>query len=143
MSEAIRAPEVSAAVSAIATNLDVRADLVARQRQLIAAADRGDRGRGPRHHHRGRARTPTYACCWSPTRQARVARRHAELGDQIDVHAVTDQVIRRDRDDSAVAEFHSAAPGVRVVDSTELSLDEVIDRICALVPVAAPGDARP
>ena len=41
VSEAIRAPEVSAAVSAIATNLDVRADLVARQKKLIADAAQG------------------------------------------------------------------------------------------------------
>ena len=73
-------------------------------------------------------------CCWSPTLPARVARRHAELSDRIDVHEVTDQVIRRDRDDSTVAEFHSAAPGVHVIDSTELTLDEVISEICALVP---------
>ena len=52
-------------------------------------------------------------------------------------------MIRRDRDDSTVAEFESAAPGVQVVDSTELSLEEVIDAICALVPVTALGDARP
>src|SRR5215211_8829003 len=38
VSEAIRAPEVAAGVSAIATNLDVRADLVARQKKLIADA---------------------------------------------------------------------------------------------------------
>ena len=38
VSEAIRAPEVSAAVSAVATNLDIRADLVARQKKLIAEA---------------------------------------------------------------------------------------------------------
>ena len=55
VTEAIRAPEVSAAVSAVATNLDVRADLVARQKQLIAETPSGDRGRGPRHHHGGRA----------------------------------------------------------------------------------------
>ena len=36
----------------------------------------------------------------------------------MDVDTVTDQVIRRDRDDSTVAEFESAAPGVHVVDST-------------------------
>jgi hypothetical protein len=39
------------------------------------------------------------------------------------VDEVTDQVIRRDRDDSMVAEFESAAPGVHVVDSTFLSLE--------------------
>jgi cytidylate kinase len=29
-----------------------------------------------------------------------------------------------------VAQFHAAAPGVHVLDSTHLSLDEVIDEIC-------------
>ena len=74
---------------------------------------------------------------------ARVARRHAELAEhQVDVDAVHDQVIRRDRDDSMVAEFESAAPGVHVVDSTSLSLEEVIETIFAFVPVRALGDGR-
>jgi cytidylate kinase len=60
----------------------------------------------------------------------------------MDVDEVTDQVIRRDRDDSLVAEFESAAPGVHVVDSTLLSLEEVIETICAFVPVRALGDRR-
>lgn len=55
---------------------------------------------------------------------------------------MTDQVIRRDRDDATVADFESAAPGVHVVDSTSLSLEEVIETICAFVPVRAMGDAR-
>jgi len=142
VSEEIRAPEVSAAVSAIATNLDVRADLVARQRALIAAAQRGVVAEG-RDITTVVAPEADVRVLLVADPEARVARRHAELADQVDVHTVTDQVIRRDRDDSAVAEFTSAAPGVRVVDSTELSLDDVIDRICALVPVTAQGDARP
>jgi CMP/dCMP kinase len=73
--------------------------------------------------------------------KARVARRHAEVADHADVDAVTDQVIRRDRDDSTVAQFTSAAPGVHVIDSTELTLDEVVSAICDLVPAATP--ARP
>jgi len=64
---------------------------------------------------------------------ARVARREAELGGRVDLAAVTDQVIRRDRDDSTVAQFHAAAPGVLVLDSTHLSLYEVIEAICQLV----------
>ncbi|MGH3340303.1 MAG: (d)CMP kinase, partial [Propionibacteriaceae bacterium] len=41
VSEAIRAPEVSAAVSIVAANLKIRADLVARQKKLIAGAGDG------------------------------------------------------------------------------------------------------
>ena len=130
---AIRDPDVSAAVSAIATNLDVRRELVDRQRQIIIAAPRGIVAEG-------RDITTVVA----PDAQVRVllvadpaervARRHAELGEQIDADAVTDQVIRRDTDDSTVAQFHSAAPGVVVLDSTLLTLEQVIDAICALVP---------
>jgi hypothetical protein len=39
-----------------------------------------------------------------------------------------------------VAEFESAAPGVHVVDSTFLNLEEVIETICAFVPIRALGD---
>ena len=130
---AIRDPDVSAAVSAIATNLDVRRELVDRQRELIIAAPGGIVAEG-------RDITTVVA----PDAQVRVllvadpaervARRHAELGERIDADAVTDQVIRRDSDDSTVAQFHSAAPGVVVLDSTLLTLEQVIDAICALVP---------
>ena len=142
VSDAIRAPEVSQAVSAIATNLDVRSYLVARQKKLIAEAAGGIVAEGrdittvvaPDAHVR-------VLLVADPA--ARVARRHAELAEhQMDVDAVHDQVIRRDRDDSMVAEFESAAPGVHVVDSTSLSLEEVIETICAFVPVRAQGDGR-
>jgi len=133
VTEAIRDPDVSATVSSVATNLAVRADLVARQKQLIADAGRGIVAEG--------RDITTVVAPDAPVRvllvadpAARVARRHAELGEDVDHHAVKDQVIRRDRDDSTVAEFESAAPGVTVIDSTDLSLDEVIDAICALVP---------
>jgi cytidylate kinase len=134
---AIRDPHVTAAVSAVATNLDVRADLINRQRAIIAAADG--------IVAEGRDITTIVA----PDAQvrvllvadpaARVARRHAELGKRVDAEAVTDQVIRRDRDDSTVAEFESAAPGVTVIDSTFMTLDEVVEAICALVPPSYSG----
>ena len=142
VSEAIRAPEVSAAVSAIATNLDVRADLVARQKKLIADAVEGIVAEG-RDITTVVAPNADVRVLLVADPAARVARRHAELTDhELDVDDVHDQVIRRDRDDSTVAQFESAAPGVHVVDSTSLSLEEVIGTICAFVPVQALGDAR-
>ena len=142
VSEAIRAPEVSAAVSAIATNLDVRADLVARQKKLIAEAAGGIVAEG-RDITTVVAPDADVRVLLVADPAARIARRHAELAEhQIDVDDVHDQVIRRDRDDSSVAEFESAAPGVHVVDSTSLSLEEVIETICAFVPLRALGDRR-
>jgi cytidylate kinase len=131
VTDAIRQPQVSAAVSSIATNLSVRADLVARQRAIVAAAAQGIVAEG--------RDITTVVAPDAPIRillvadpGARVARRQAELGDLVDAAAVTDQVIRRDRDDATVAQFEAAAPGVDVLDSTHLSLDEVIETICAL-----------
>lgn len=139
---AIRDPDVSAAVSAVATNLAVRVDLVARQKQVIAEATGGIVAEG--------RDITTVVAPDAPVRvllvadaAARVARRHAELGEHVDADAVHDQVVRRDRDDSTVAAFHDAAPGVTVLDSTDLTLEQVIDTICALVPAAyEPSVAR-
>ena len=133
---AIRAPEVSAVVSAVATNLDVRADLVARQKELIASTPGGIVAEG-RDITTVVAPDADVRVLLVADPQARIARRHAELSDRADVDAITDQVIRRDRDDSTVAQFTSAAPGVHVIDSTELTLDDVVSAICALVPAAS------
>lgn len=131
VSQPIRTPEVSAAVSTIATNLDVRHDLIDRQRALIATADRGIVVEG-RDITTVVAPQAQVRVLLVADPNARVARRQAELGESVDSAAVTDQVIRRDADDSTVAAFNAAAPGVTVVDSTHLSLDEVIDQICAM-----------
>ena len=133
VTDEIRLPEVSAAVSAVATNLGVRATLVDRQRRLIADAAAGVVAEG-RDITTVVAPEADVRVLLVADPAARIARRHAELGEEIDAADVHDQVIRRDRDDSNVASFHSAAPGVTVVDSTYLDLDQVVDAICALVP---------
>lgn len=131
VTEGIREPVVSAAVSSVATNLAVRADLVARQREVIDGAAQGIVAEG--------RDITTVVAPDAPVRvllvadpAARVARRQAELGQRVTSADVTDQVIRRDRDDSTVAAFTEAAEGVVVVDSTHKTLAEVIDAITAL-----------
>ena len=138
VTRAIRAPRVSAVVSAVATNLAVRDDLVNRQKKLIAETPGGIVAEG-RDLTTVVAPDADVRVLLVADPQARVARRHAELADHADVDAITDQVIRRDRDDSTVAQFTSAAPGVHVIDSTELTLDEVVAAICDLVPAASPS----
>jgi len=54
----------------------------------------------------------------------------------VDEAALRDQVIRRDKDDSTLVNFTDAAPGVTVVDSTELTVDEVVATILALAAKA-------
>lgn len=139
VTRAIREPEVSAAVSSVATNLAVRAHLVAEQQRMIRSAERGIVAEG-RDITTVVAPDADVRVLLVADPAARVARRQAELGTAVDSEAVTDQVIRRDRDDSTVARFTDAAPGVTVIDSTELGLAEVIEAICALVPARASGE---
>ena len=127
VTEAIREPVVSAAVSSVATNLAVRADLVARQQALIAGAAEGIVAEG-RDITTVVAPDADVRVLLVADPSARVARRQAELGQKVTSADVTDQVIRRDRDDSTVAAFTEAAEGVVVVDSTHKTLTEVIDR---------------
>lgn len=131
ISDAIRAPRISAFVSTVSTVPDVRSHLVRVQQEIVAAAPEGIvlEGRD----------TTTVVAPDADVRvllvadpSARMARRMAELGSEISTDDVHDQVVRRDADDSTVAQFTTAADGVVVIDSTQLGLAEVIDEICAL-----------
>ncbi len=129
---AIREPQVSATVSIVATNSEVRRILTKRMRETIAA-----------HNHRivveGRDITTVVApdadvrILLVADPAARVARRAAELGERVDQTAVTDQVIRRDRDDSTVSNFTDASEGVVVIDSTFQLPDAVVEQVMRLV----------
>ncbi len=132
---AIREPLISAKASVAATNLEVRRILTEQMRDII-------RAHGCRIVVEGRDIT-TVVWPEADVRvllvadpAARVARRHAELGDAVDASAVTDQVIRRDRDDATVSQFEAPAPGVTLIDSTHLTLPQVIATIVAMVPGA-------
>lgn len=128
---AIREPRISQFVSTVATIQPVRDLLVARQREIIAAATGGIVAEG--------RDITTVVAPDAPVRvllvadpQARIARREAELAGAANTAEVTDQIVRRDRDDSTVAAFTEAAEGVTVIDSTHLGLAEVIDQISRL-----------
>lgn len=131
VTDAIRDPEISSRVSVVATNLTVRSFLTAKMREIIAA-------HGRRIVVEGRDITTVVApdadvrVLLVADPAARVARRAAELGERVDQAAVTDQVIRRDRDDATVSNFSDAGAGVVVIDSTFLGPDEVVDRIVEL-----------
>lgn len=135
VTEEIREPRISAAVSRIATNLEVRRILTDRMRSII-----------DEHRRRivveGRDITTVVApdadvrILLVADPAARVARREAELSGKADHAAVTDQVLRRDRDDSTVSNFTDAAEGVVVIDSTFISPDEVVAEIEKLFPHA-------
>jgi len=130
VTQAIREPEVSAAVSAVSRLPEVREHLIAQQRRII------------RSHRRIVAEGRDITTVVAPDADvrvllvadpaARVARRERELAGKVSQPTVVEQVIGRDASDAVVTQFHEAAPGVSLLDSTHLSLDEVIDQIADL-----------
>jgi cytidylate kinase len=138
----IRTTEVSTAVSRVATNLDVREELRRRQRAVIAAETEGGFSDGRGIVAEGRDITTVVApdadarVLLTASEEARLRRRSLEVhgaADASDLDATRDQVLRRDRDDATVSQFHVAADGVVTVDSSELDLDQTVDAVLAVV----------
>jgi cytidylate kinase len=135
----IRATRVSAAVSAVAANQGVRAELRRRQRELIARARVGERHGVVAE---GRDITTVVApdadvrILLTATEKTRLARRAREVHGSDDASALAatrDQVVRRDADDSRVAQFLEAADGVVQLDSSGLTLEETVDTVVAVI----------
>ncbi len=135
LTAAVREPRISAAVSAIATNLDVRAELIRRQRGLIAAEDSGIVVEG-RDITTVVAPDADARVLLTATEQARLARRALEVHGRDDDEAIAatrDHVVRRDAQDATVADFLEAGLGVTVIDSSDLSFQETVDAVLAVV----------
>ncbi len=131
---AIREPRISGAVSAVATNLGVRDELVRRQR-AIADDDGGIVVEG-RDITTVVAPDADVRVLLTASEAARLARRAREVhgtDDESAIEATKDHVVRRDAADSTVAEFTEAAPGVTLVDSSALTFEQTIDAVLALV----------
>ncbi|MBO3093520.1 (d)CMP kinase [Cellulomonas dongxiuzhuiae] len=139
---AIRTTEISSRVSAVATNLDARAELGRRQRAVIDAERTGGWSGGRGVVAEGRDITTVVApdadvrVLLTASEEARLARRARELHGTDDAAAISathDQVVRRDADDSTVVQFHVAADGVVTVDSSELDLEQTVDAVLDVV----------
>ena len=135
---AIRSTEVSTAVSAVATNREVRPVLQQLQRDLMARIAEQTGGVVAE----GRDITTVVApdarvrVLLTASEEARLRRRSAELHGRTDdsaVEATRDQVVRRDRDDSTVSTFTEAAEGVVLVDTSELDLDQSVEAVLDVV----------
>ncbi|GAB2543895.1 bifunctional cytidylate kinase/GTPase Der [Brachybacterium huguangmaarense] len=137
----IRTQEISGLVSAVATNTLVRPILQARQREILlgAARELGSCVAEGRDITTVVAPDADVRVLLAASEEARMARRADELGlerSEETLEAMRDQVLRRDRDDSTVSEFHVAADGVSVIDTTELDIEQVVDAVLALVDEA-------
>jgi cytidylate kinase len=128
----IRAPEVSDAASKVATDPAVRAALVDRQRELMSDGDWVAEGRDI-----GTVVAPDAALKVFLTADAgeRARRRAAELGADPEV-VLRDQTLRDEQDRSREHSPLKPAPGAIEVDTTGLSIDQVVEKISALVDEA-------
>jgi len=135
---AIREPRISETVSKIATNLDVRKELIRRQRAVIDDAQpTGGIVVEGRDIATVVATDAELKVLLTADQDARMARRGAELAaGSVTAEQLRDQIVRRDADDSTVSEFRVASDGAVTIDSTDLSLEEVIDVISRLAKEA-------
>ncbi|MDR0960250.1 MAG: (d)CMP kinase [Propionibacteriaceae bacterium] len=129
VTDEIRLPSVSTWVSAVSTNAECREILVNLQRSIIAEGAFVLEGRD----------TTTVVAPDADVRvllqadpEVRLARRGAEMGGRMSHDALVAQVLKRDQADSALVDFQTAADGVVTIDSTDLTLDEVVSRILTL-----------
>jgi cytidylate kinase len=128
VSEEIRAPKVSEAASQLAAEPRMRAELVAKQRTLIANGDWVVEGRDIATVVAPQAALKVFLTA-SPQERAR--RRATELG--ADLATVRAELTLRDARDST--REHSplrAAPGAVTLDTSELTEEEVAQRVLEL-----------
>jgi cytidylate kinase len=132
VTERIRSQEISTVVSAVSTVPECRANLVERQRAIIAAAPSGIVAEG-RDITTVVAPEADVRLLLTADPEVRMARRNRDLGGEVDASALADQVLRRDADDSLLVNFTTAADGVVHLDCTHLSLQQTIDAVLELV----------
>jgi cytidylate kinase len=130
VTEAIRTPEVSEAASQVAARPEVRAALVAKQQDLIADGDWVADGRDIATVVAPGAEVKVFLTA-SPEERAR--RRAGELGLPVE-RVLAEQRDRDERDMGHGRSIDAPAPGAVEIDTTGLTVDEVVDRIRELLP---------
>ncbi len=132
VTEAIREPRVSEAASKVATNQAVRAALVDKQRALVAGGDWVVEGRDIGTVVAPDAAVKVFLVA-DPAERAR--RRAAELGVPVQ-SVLRDQALRDAQDSSREHSPLKPAAGSVELDTTGLTVDEVVARIADLVAAA-------
>ncbi|MGH8927386.1 MAG: (d)CMP kinase [Acidimicrobiia bacterium] len=137
----IRTPEVTAAVSAVSAIPEVRRIMVDHQRSWVADRDMDVVVEG---RDIGTVVFPHADLkVWlSASAGERARRRALQMGQ--DPRLVENELARRDRADSQrkVSPQKPADDAVRL-DTTEMTVDEVVDKIVALLPPTTPGPTTP
>jgi CMP/dCMP kinase len=137
VTERIREPWVSEAASRVSSDPAVREALVAQQRRILAEGDWVAEGRDIGTVVAPEAQVKVFLTA-APEERAR--RRAAELGTDPAV-VLREQAMRDERDRSREHSPLAPAPDAVPVDTTGLSLDEVVEQIVTLAVEAKELDA--
>ena len=129
VTDELRTPEVTEAASRVATNPKVRAALARKQRELLSSGDWVAEGRDI-----GTVVAPDAAVKVFLTAAAdeRARRRADELGADVQT-VLRDQALRDAQDSTREHSPLQVAPGAVELDTTGLTVDEVVERIVELV----------
>jgi len=138
VTDAIRTPSVSEAASRAAADPDVRKAMVVQQRRLLSAGDWVAEGRDIGTVVAADAEVKVFL---TASASERARRRAAELGVEQAV-VLAEQAIRDQRDSTRAHSPLRPAPGAVVLDTTELTLADVVARVVALVRAARSAGRR-
>jgi cytidylate kinase len=130
VTDAIRTAAVSESASRVAADAGVREALVAVQQALLASGEWVAEGRDIATAVAPDAELKVYLTA-DPSERAR--RRAAELGADAAV-VLAEQALRDDRDSSLGRSTLQAAPEAIELDTTGLSIEQVVERIVAILP---------
>jgi cytidylate kinase len=132
VTDAIRTPEASEAASRAAADPQVRTAVVAEQQRLVAQGDWVAEGRDIGTVVAPHAAVKVFLTA-SPEERAR--RRAEQIGADV-ATVLQEQTIRDERDTTREHSPLAAAPDAVQLDTTGLTLDDVIARVAALVAAA-------
>jgi cytidylate kinase len=130
VTDAIRTPAVSEAASKVAAEPAVRTAMVAQQRKLMSGGDWVAEGRDIGTVVKPDAELKVFLTA-SPEERAR--RRAAELGADVGT-VLAEQTIRDERDMTRADSPLRPAEGSVELDTTGLTLDQVVELVVGLVP---------
>ncbi|GAA4928193.1 hypothetical protein GCM10025790_28220 [Nesterenkonia rhizosphaerae] len=144
VTEAIREPRISEAVSEVATNRKARQLLINAQRRIIDES--GFIVAEGRDITTVVAPDAQVRVLLTASAEARLRRRglqlESESGAAQSAEALQRQVLERDKKDSAASNFTEAADGVAVLDSSDLSFQETVDSLLSRIAAVQQSDTK-
>nr|WP_276543523.1 (d)CMP kinase [Nesterenkonia massiliensis] len=144
VTEAIREPRISEAVSEVATNRKARQLLINAQRRIVDES--GFIVAEGRDITTVVAPDAQVRVLLTASAEARLRRRglqlESESGAAQSAEALQRQVLERDKKDSAASNFTEAADGVAVLDSSDLSFQETVDSLLSRIAAVQQSDTK-